>query len=71
MFSKAYLKDLLERAAATFAESLAAGLVVGASVLDQPWGVALGVAAGATVLSVLKSFVARAKGNPEDASLVK
>jgi hypothetical protein len=66
-----YLKDLLERAGATFAEGVLAVLgldVIGA--LNADWRHALAVGATGGVLSVLKAMVARKVGDPKSASTV-
>lgn len=67
MFSGKFLKDLLERAVATFAQGyVAAVAVLPGDILDFD---ALKVAAGAAVLSVFKAFAALKVGNEESASL--
>jgi hypothetical protein len=67
---KKYLVDLAERAAASAAEAMLAAW--GANAVDLfhvDWGIALGLGGGAAVASILKSIVAKFRGNPESASL--
>lgn len=67
-----WLKDALERAAATAAE--AALSVLGLDMLDvfkADWKMAVGVAAGGAVLSLLKSVAARKVGDPDSAAMMK
>jgi len=67
MFSKAFLKDLAERAISTFAQAYVASAVVLGGILDQQ---ALKVAAGAGVLSIFKAVAASYKGDPQTGSLL-
>ncbi len=61
MFSTAFARALLERAVRTFAQSLVAvGLVGATDVLNANWTEALSVAALATILSALTSIAAGA-----------
>lgn len=67
-----YLKDLAERAAATYVQSFLGLLLVSWST-ELTFGVvqAAAIAAVPALLSVLKSGLAKYTGNPQDASLVK
>lgn len=65
----AWAVDALERAGATFAEVVLPAFV-GADVFNIDYKAALGLAASATVASVLKSVVAKFHGDPNSASLV-
>jgi len=57
MWTIEYWKDLSERAVKTFAQSLAAGLVAGATgLLDVEWLTVLSVAGLVTLASVLTSL---------------
>ena len=67
MFSKAYLKDLAERAVSTFVQAFAAAVIYYGTV-DLT---TLKLAAIAGALSVAKSLAARGTRDPESASLVK
>jgi hypothetical protein len=67
MFSVAYVKDLAERAIATFAQAYVAAAVVLPTDFYNFQTVKLSAAAAA--LSVLKSLAARYKGDPATASL--
>jgi len=61
MFTKAFLKAVLERAVKTFAQSLIAVGTVGATgILDVNWTGALSAAGLATLLSVLSSVASGA-----------
>lgn len=70
MLNKSFWKDLTERAIKTFAQTLLAVLAVGVPVWEMEWVSALGIAAGATVLSVLTSVASAGAGNHDTASLV-
>lgn len=70
MLSKTFFKDLAERAVKTFAQTLLAVLAVGVPIWEMDWVSALGIAAGATVLSVLTSVASAGAGNHDTASLV-
>lgn len=59
--SKSFWSGLVERAVSTFAQALLGALVIGSSIADLDWKSVLGVAATATLASVLKSFVAPAE----------
>lgn len=70
MLSKIFFYDLGERAIKTFAQTLLAVLAVGVPIWEMDWVSALGIAAGATVLSVLTSVASAGAGNHDTASLV-
>ena len=71
MFTRTFLRDLLERSLSTAAQS--ALLVLGADQIDAiaaDWRTVAGFAAGGFVLSVLKGVAAaKAVGSPQSASL--
>lgn len=56
MFTKTFLKDTLERAVKTFAQSFVASLAVATGLLDVDWVNALSIAGLATVISVFTSI---------------
>ncbi|WP_270227729.1 holin [Lactococcus garvieae] len=57
MFTKTFLKDILERAVKTFAQSMVAVMTAGATgILDVDWINALSVSLLATIVSVLTSI---------------
>ena len=70
MLNKSFWVDLTERAVKTFAQTLLAVLAVGVPVWEMEWVSALGIAAGATVLSVLTSIASASTGSNDTASLV-
>ncbi|MHB2251664.1 holin [Corynebacterium aurimucosum] len=70
MRTKEFWLDLLERALKTFAQALVAVIPVGAVLWEIPWTDGLGIAATATVISVLSSIVSSGSGDPETASLL-
>lgn len=70
MRSKQFWLDLLERAVKTFAQTLLAWLVVDQTVWEMDWEQGLGLAATATVASILTSFASLKVATPETASLV-
>ena len=59
--SKSFWSGLVERAVSTFAQALLGALVIGSSIADLDWKSALGIAATATLVSVLKSFATPAE----------
>lgn len=59
--SKSFWSGLVERAVSTFAQALLGALVIGSSIADLDWKSVLGVAATATLASVLKSFATPAE----------
>lgn len=72
MFTKSWLKDTVERAAKTFAQSLLATLGVGAvDILAVNWVGALSVSGGAALVSVLMSIGSEPLGNAGTASVTK
>lgn len=65
-----YLKDLLERSTSSFAGAAVAVLGAGqVNILDADWRAALGVGAGAAVMSLLKGLAARSTGPSDGAGL--
>lgn len=67
-----YLKDLAERAVASFAGgALSVTGLDAVNVLNLDWKAALGVGGGAALVSLLKALAARRVGDPESASLAK
>lgn len=77
MFSSLFWRDALERSVSTAAEAFGSAATVGAvstvvfNVTTFGWKNALGVAAGAAVLSLAKSLAAlKVKGTLSPASLV-
>lgn len=67
-----YLKDLAERALASFAGgALSVTGLDAVNVLNLDWKAALGVGGGAALVSLLKALAARRVGDPESASLAK
>ena len=72
MFTNAFWMDLGERTAASFAGGALAALggdAVNAWTVD--WRLALGLGAGAAVVSVVKGLAARLRGDADSASLLK
>lgn len=71
MFTRAFVKALLERAVKTFAQALAAYLTAAgvSDVVDVDWKVALGVAALSTLYSVLTSVGSGAVNEDSSPSL--
>ncbi|MHC9634087.1 holin [Corynebacterium diphtheriae] len=70
MLSKAFWKDLAERAIKTFAQALLAVLAVGVPIWELDWAGAFGIAATATVISVLTSIASISVGTQGTASVV-
>lgn len=71
MFTKTFLKDTLERAVKTFAQSMAAVLTAGVTgVLDVDWMNALSVSLLAALVSVLTSVGSGYVGD-DSASAIK
>lgn len=70
MQTKQFWFDVSERAVKTFAQSLLAVLAVGVPIWEIDWLGALGIAATATVISVLTSVASAATGDPTTASAV-
>jgi hypothetical protein len=72
MFTKAFWKDLGERAVASFAGGVLSAFGLDAvNVLTVDWKAALGLGLGAAVVSLLKGLAARKVGDSESASLTK
>ncbi len=65
-----FLKDLLERAGKTFAQTLVSFVAVGVPIFDIDWTTALGVSATATIASALTSLASKPVSNNGTASLV-
>lgn len=70
MWSKQFLKDVAERAVKTFAQSLIATLAVGTPIFDLAWTEGLGIAATATVISVLTSIASFGVGDKGSAAAI-
>ena len=73
MFTKLFWKDAFERSLKTVAQTLVTLWLTGETVfnlLTVDWKQALGVAAGAGVLSLLMSVASAAKAGTDTASLV-
>lgn len=71
MFTRSYWKDLVERTVASFAGGALSALGGDAvNLWSANWKFALGLGAGAAVVSVLKGLAARFTGDRESASLV-
>lgn len=71
MFSISWLKDALERAVKTFAQSLLTLMTLGTAITNVDWGSALAISATATAISLLTSVVSAHIGNEGTASLTK
>ncbi|MFK4838822.1 holin [Lactococcus petauri] len=70
MFTKTFLKDILERAVKTFAQSMVAVMTAGATgILDVDWINALSVSLLATIVSVLTSIGSGTVGD-QSASII-
>lgn len=59
--SKSFWTGLIERAVSTFVQVLLGARVIGDGGADLDWKAVLGIAASATLASVLKSFAAPAE----------
>ncbi len=70
MHSKKFWLDTLERAIKTLAQTLLAWLVVDQAIWEMDWQQGLGLAATATVASILTSVASLKVASPETASLV-
>lgn len=73
MWTAAFWKDAAERAVKTAAQALLSLWLVGDvlfNIFTVDWGSALGVAAGAAVLSLLSSIVSAPVGQPGSASVL-
>lgn len=68
--TKLYWRDLGERVLASFAGGVLSVTGLDAfDVVQLDWKAALGIGAGAAVISLLKGFVAKGIGNSDSASL--
>lgn len=70
MWSKKFWLDVTERAGRTFAQSLLATITVGQAIYDVDWQAGLGIAATATVVSVLASMSASRIGDRSTAAIM-
>lgn len=70
MWTTEFWKDAAERAIKTFAQALIATIAVGTPIFDLAWGEGLGIAATATVVSILTSIASIGAGDAGTASLV-
>ncbi|ODS21082.1 holin [Corynebacterium diphtheriae] len=70
MMTVEFWKDLAERAIKTFAQALLAVLAVGVPIWELDWSGAFGIAATATVISVLTSIASISVGTQGTASAV-
>lgn len=68
MFTTTFWLDTVERAVKTFAQALIATIAVGTPIFDLAWGEGLGIAATATVVSVLTSIASTGVGDKGTAS---
>lgn len=65
-----FIKDMVERAVKTFAQTLLASLTVAAAFEDVNWGAALSTATLGALTSLLTSIVSGNIGDSDTASLV-
>ena len=65
-----FIKDMLERAIKTFAQTLLATLAIATTLQDVDWLTSLSTAVLAALISVLTSIVSGNIGDTETASLV-
>lgn len=63
-----FIRDTIERAIKTFAQSLLATLAIGVPIWDLAWTESLGLAASATVISLLTSLASSQIGNRNTAA---
>ena len=64
-----FLRDTAERAVKTFAQTLLAGITIGAAITDIDWESGAAIAGTAAVVSILTSVVSGfAVGDPDSAS---
>lgn len=70
MWTVSFWADAVERAVKTFAQALIATIAVGTPIFDLAWGEGLGIAATATVVSVLTSIASTGVGEKGTASVV-
>lgn len=71
MFTRNFVRQAIERAVKTAAQSALALLVVGGGLLDVDWTQVASVAGLAAVASVLTSVVGAGVGQPDSPSLVE
>lgn len=71
MYTKAFWLDVAERAVKTFAQALLATVAVGTPIFDLAWTQGLGIAATATVISVLTSIASYGVGEKGTAMAVQ
>lgn len=67
---KKYIIDVIERVVCTFAETMLGVIGTTSLIGDVNWGVALSASALASLVSLLKCFIAKGKGNSNSPSLV-
>lgn len=65
-----FIKDMIERAVKTFAQTLLASLTVASALEDVNWGAAISTATLAALISFLTSIVSGNIGDADTASLV-
>lgn len=70
MYSSEFWRELIERAIKTMAEALLAWIMVGQPIWEMDWKQGFGLAATATVVSILASIASTQVGDPESASMV-
>lgn len=68
ILTREFAVDAIERAVKTFAQALLAVLAIGTPLWEIPWTEALGIAATATVISVLTSLASAGLGAKGTAS---
>lgn len=66
-----FLKDLIERAVKTFAQTLLASLTIATTLSDVDWKTALSTSLLAAIISILTSIVSAKFGDKETASIIK
>lgn len=70
MWETKFWRDAAERAAKTGAQTLAALLVAGTTILTIDWGQALAVTGTTMLASVLTSIISTGVGNPSTAAML-
>lgn len=68
--TKAFVKDMLERAVKTFAQALLAVLTIATTLNEVDWGYALSTSTLSALISVLTSVISSDFGDHNSASLV-
>ena len=68
ILTREFAVDTIERAVKTFAQALLAVLAIGTPLWEIPWTEALGIAATATVISLLTSLASAGLGAKGTAS---